>query len=337
MGDNNAGFSTPNNEEIERLMREKENASDIKFDTPEQPAIAPTSLGKTQAWHEQQERENETPVDIGWKPYPVETLPSRGLYYPEGASVLIRAANVEEVRHWSTIDETDPLDLDDKLNLVVSKCLQVKFPDRHASWKDLKEEDRFCLIFAIRDLTFKNGENKLFLNIKCGNTCLGDGTFNEKVEMRNDNFDYYKIDESLIKHYSPEEGCFVLNSPKIGSVKMYVPSLGVTTFIKNHVRDKIRKNEYYDKSFLKVAPFLFQDWRMLNEKSYKKMEIDSVGWNPLKLSVILKTSEMIRFGVKTTVQRTCNKCGAEVSTPLTFPGGVKSIFLHAGTLDELLG
>lgn len=333
-------------EEALRLLREREEQSGIQYDEPikttprsEVEQAAPESLGKSEGWKQAQNRSAEIDevVPMGWKPYPVEILPSQGRFYPEGTTINIKPATVEEIRHFSTIDENDPLDLDDKLNMVMSKCLMIKFPDRHASWKDLKEEDRFCLVFAIRDITFKNGENKLFVNIQCGNTCLGDGSYVEKVEMKNDNFEYYKIDPKLMRLYSAEEQCFRIDHQKVGQIKLYIPSLGVTTFIKNYMRERLKKGERYDKTFLKVAPFIFPDWRGLSDKAYQKAEQDSWGWNPMKLSAILQMTEMIRFGVKTRITRQCNKCGAEVSTNLTFPGGIKSLFLYASPLDELLG
>ena len=330
-------------EEAIRILREKEAASNMQFDDVKKDPTPSTeevvSLGKSEGWKASQEFEQEmkAPLEIGWKPFPVANLPSEGRFYNEGTTIAIKAATVEEIRHFSTIDENDPLDLDDKLNMVMSKCLQIKFPDRHASWKDLKEEDRFCLVFAIRDLTFKNGENKLMLTMRCGNTCSGDGTYLEKIELKNDNFDYYKIDPKLMRFYSADERCFVILNEKLGApLKIYVPSLGVTTFIKNYMRERIRKGEFYDKTFLKVAPFLFADWRNLSDALYKKVEMDSYGWSPFKLSSIIQVTEMIRFGVKTKLTRTCNKCGAEVSTNLTFPGGIRSLFLYSSPLDDLL-
>lgn len=337
-------------EEALKLLKAKEAKSDLKFDeVPTNPndisaeevhdaeplTVAP--LGKSEAWKSQNERAETIGVDIGWKPFPADNLPSAGMFYPDGATFAIRPASVSEIRHFSTIDENDPLDLDDKLNMVIDKCLQIKFPDRHASWKDLKEEDRFCLIFAIRALTFKNGENKLFVNLKCGQTCLGDGSFTEKIELSNDNFEYYEIEPRLMKYYSAAERCFVIPSKEVGTLKLYIPSLGVTSFIKNYLRDKARKQEFYDKTFMKVASFMFPDWRSVSEAVYKKAEQDSFGWNNKKLSAMLKLVELIKFGVKTKLVRTCDKCGAEVSAPLSFPGGVRSLFLYGDPLADIFG
>ncbi|MDA4131704.1 MAG: hypothetical protein OK454_01065, partial [Thaumarchaeota archaeon] len=276
--------------------------------------------------------------DMPWKAFPLEGLPSSGMFYPHSTTIDIRAADAGEVRHFSTIDENDPLDVDDKLNVIMDKCVRIKFPNKTSTWKDLKEEDRFCLIFAVREITFINGENKLYVPIKCGATCNGDRTFNEKVELRKENFEYYKIDPKLMRKYSEEQRCFIINNPKLGpEIRLYVPSLGVTNFIKNLMRDRIRKGDFYDETFLKLAPYFFSDWRMLNDTSYKRAEQDSFGWGNKRLSAILKLVDMIRFGVKTEMKKNCSKCGAEVAAPLTFPGGVKSLFLYTDDIDEILG
>jgi len=270
----------------------------------------------------------------GWKMIPLENLPSKAMFYPEGMEIAIKAASVGEIRQFSMIDETDPLDMDDKLNVVMDKCVRIRLKTGLGSYRDLKEEDRFFLIFAIRDLTFITGENKLFMNMKCGIRCNGDGTYNEKIELRSENFEYYNIEDQLMEFYDPNELGFVLPFPD-GPVKLYVPSLGVTTFIKNFVRERQAKGEYFDKMFLKFASFMFKDYRMLNETSYLAKQQESMTWDNHKLSAIIQATEMIRFGVKLQITRSCNKCGAEVAAPLTFPGGIRSLFLISNPLARL--
>lgn len=347
MADENTGANDPKDmkeDEAAKLLREREENSGIEYDEVAEDEYKKdadgniTSLGTAEAYkdHPQSAAAGDiTGGNLGWKPMPIENIPSQGRFYPEGTTLEIRAAQVQEIRHFSTIDENDPLDMDDKLNMIVDKCMRMRFPDRHATWKDLKEEDRFYLIFAIRDLTFVNGENKLFLTLKCGRECVGDGSYNERVELVKENFEYYEIDDKLMQYYNPEERCFVVDSPKVGTIRMYIPSLGITTFIKNHIRKKVRDNEFFDKAFLKLAPFVFPDWRSLDAKAYQAKVQESMGWSPLKLSAMLRMAEMIRFGVKTELRRPCKQCGVEVHTPLNFPGGVKSLFLPADPFDEL--
>jgi len=88
--------------------------------------------------------------DVNYKNIPFDILPSKGMFYPIGSEITIRAASVIEIRHWSTIDDTDLLDMNDKLNFIIEKCLRFKTESGIASWKDIKEIDRFFLVFKIR-------------------------------------------------------------------------------------------------------------------------------------------------------------------------------------------
>lgn len=326
-----------NPEEAEKALSEKEKTSEIAYDSKVIPIEQ--GLGKSESFklNEQNYIDNTNlTTEVGWKRIPIEQLPSEGRFYPEGTNITVRAAAVGEVRHFSTIDETDLLNVDDMLNFMMEKCVKITFPGgKIASFKDLKEEDRFYLIFTVRDVTFVNGENKILFTMKCGTNCLGSGDYSEQIELKNDNFSYYKIDDKLMEFYSAEERCFVINSPKAGMIKLYVPSLGVTTFMKTLIRDKTEKGEFIDKAFLKVAPFMFNDWRTVNNATYTRMQQESMSWSPLKIAACVKLTELIRFGVKTNITKECTKCGAEVTAPITFPDGIKSLFIISNIFREL--
>jgi hypothetical protein len=118
------------------------------------------------------EEEKTVIEDIGWIRVKLETLPSQGIFYPHGTEITIRAAMAAEIRHWSTIDEEDLLSLDDALNRIVDKCCKIRFPRQMGSFKDLKEIDRFFIVFAIREYTFKKGENNLNVSFDCKNLII---------------------------------------------------------------------------------------------------------------------------------------------------------------------
>ena len=145
---------------------------------------AKNSLGKANSFVE-----DSRPImaDIGWLNINIENLPSKGSYYPTGTQIAIRAASVSEIRHWSTIDQNDILGMDDMLNYVIEKCCTVKVPGQISSWKDIKEIDRFYIIFAIREFTFKDGENKIYLP----------NTGGEKVEIKKEMIQYFSLEENV--------------------------------------------------------------------------------------------------------------------------------------------
>lgn len=214
----------------------------------------------------------EPGVTMGWKRLPTENLPSQGLFYPQGSTIEIKAATASEIRHFSTIDEEDLFDMNDKLNMIIDKCVKMKFPgETGISFRDLKEVDRFYIIFCVRELTFIEGENKLYLDIQDPQT----GEM-EKVELMKEKFSYNAIDERIMGYYSISERSFVFKTRTCGDIQLWIPSIGISNFMFNYLKEKNQKNEFYDKAFLKVAPFLIPNWRKLNNDSYKKYEKESL-------------------------------------------------------------
>ena len=107
--------------------------------------------------------------NIGWLKIDVKTLPTQGLFYPDGMEISIRAARGEEIKHWSTMNDQDINQLsrvDDILNYMIEKCCNVKNPNYPGNcWKDLKNVDRFYILLAIKEFTFIDGENELMVPI----------------------------------------------------------------------------------------------------------------------------------------------------------------------------
>jgi hypothetical protein len=92
-----------------------------------------------------------------------------------------------------------------------------------------------------------------------------------------------------------------------------------------------------DDAFIKLAPFIFADWRDLNEMSImsKMREIDY--WTKEEFSVIFELSERIKLGTELIVKQKCPVCGGmEVAAEITFPQGLRSLFVISDIFRELL-
>ena len=69
--------------------------------------------------------------NLGYLKIDVASLPTQGMFYPEGTEILIRAARGEEIKHWSTMNDQDVSQLsqvDDILNYIIERCVSVKLP-----------------------------------------------------------------------------------------------------------------------------------------------------------------------------------------------------------------
>lgn len=310
-------------DEARRLVEQAEGAEGA----PQAEEVAIKTLGKAQKF--QVSEESPLAGDIGWKNLPTQNLPSQGLFYPDGTEIAIRAASVAEIRHWSTIDEQDALGIDDMLNFVVEKCCRVRMGGRPANYKDLKEVDRFYIIFAIRDFTFKNGENKLFTYIE------GEDGGEDKIEITKDVLSYFNPDEKLMKYYNSDMKCFVFPMKNGDVFECHFPSLGVMAFIKAYARAKAQRSQNFDKAFLKYAPFIIPEWKGLTDREYDRASQDSLTWSIQKISLMDKVTTMLAGSINPQI-RYIKPSGEEDAVALSFRGGIKSLFLIPDILDELV-
>lgn len=319
------------NEEAKRLIAQKEEEAKKLITQKEEPGADSKGLGKVASIQAQQEEKTTIIDELGWIRVKMETLPSQGAFYPHGTEITIRAASAGEIRHWSTIDEDDMLSMDDGLNRLVDKCCKVKFPRMAGSYKDLKEIDRFFIVFAIREYTFKKGENILNITFNCKNC----GKVDAKTMVK-EMLSYYVPAEELQPRFSEDERCFHLKLSSGDEIKLYLPTLGVMNFIKMYIREKVQKKEEYDSAFLKWAPFLFADWRTLNDAFYHKTLQDSYTWSVDKISVLDWFVNQMQKTIKAELINSCSSCGSEITAPISFRGGIKSLFLISDISSKLI-
>ena len=133
-------------------------------------AVDKTGLGRVNMDNFGPEIARPTDEVLGWHVLDLEDLPSKGKFYPADTIIKIRSAKAAEIRHFSTMDENNYIDMEEKLNSIVESCAQFNAGDKRMSYKDILEEDRIILLLSIRDLTFPEPENKLMLKGKTEKT-----------------------------------------------------------------------------------------------------------------------------------------------------------------------
>lgn len=265
----------------------------------------------------------------------MENLPSKGRFYRSDMKILIRPAKVSEIRDFSTMDETNLLDVDDKINKILISCTRVAYLSTPGSYKDILEEDRLFVVLSIKELTFKNGENKIMMDVpsKCSQP---DCEIGDKYEFKTTNLQYHQEDETVSKYYSDEHRCYVIETKSSGTFYMAPPTIGVMRVITDYIKKREQAKEKWDKAFAQTIPYLVRDWRSFNEHTLKQKEIEFNGWSSIKYTTVFRLAEMIKVGVKPEFSLSCGKCGQEATFPITFPGGLKSFFVISNISDELL-
>lgn len=288
--------------------------------------IKANGLGKASMAAIKKDEAGPADLHLGWIDLDISELPSSGRFYNTDAKLKIRAAKVAEIRHFSTIDETNLIDADEKLTAIVNACTQTsgtKFGP-----KDILEEDRFYIILAIRDLTFPEPEMKLTVKHQ-----LKDGSFKD-IEVKREYFDFFRVPGHLEKYYDEQKRSFVIQTKSFGNIEMRPPSIGVMTEVTKYIKDRQEKNLNVDQSLIQILPYLVADWRSFNSKAIFDLEVDMSGWDHRKYSLIYKLAEEMRVGIKPEMVVPIGDDMEDV--PINFRDGIKSLFIVQDITGELL-
>ena len=292
-------------------------------------AIDSTGLGRVNMDNFGPERARPSDDILGWHVLDLMDLPSQGKFYPEDCVIKIRSARAAEIRHFSTMDENNYIDMEEKLNSIVESCSQMTSGKSRMSYKDILEEDRIVLLLSIRDLTFPEPENKLMLKGKSEQSKKS-----VEVELSVKNLVPSVIDEQIEGYYSPKERTYVIKTKSAGTVRMKPPTIGIMQEVTAYLKDKQEKEQDFDRAFIQVLPYMQEDWRGLNLKKIFNMELEYKSWDEKKFMVVYRLAERMKIGVQTNLETTFE--GETVKAPLDFPGGIKSLFIISDLAGELL-
>jgi hypothetical protein len=138
-----------------------------------------------------------------------------------------------------------------------------------------------------------------------------------------------------MKYYNSESKSFIVRLKDDSVFELFLPTLGVANFIKNYIRNKVQRQEYYEKTFVRMAPFMFKDWKSLTEASFKAKDADTYNYGHKKISIISGIIDIFAKSVNTEIAHTCSSCAEEVAAPISFQGGIKSLFLYTDIFDQL--
>jgi hypothetical protein len=317
-------------EELPTLKSVEREDTKIKNDNPN-----PTSLGKARGFDDISLSASE---ESPWKILNLETLPSTGMFYPARIEILIRSAKTKEIRHWSTMDEYDPVDIDEKINFILNSCTRIKIPGdpTQFTYNDILLIDRYHILFRIYELTFPNQENKLMANIKCQNDKCG---FVNRVQVLSRNLKGFELPSDYFKWYNEEERCFVIHSEKLQeTLKFYMPTIGLNTKIKYRKEFEINSGQERDPSFYDIAPYLILNWKIANNQNLGEFKINMESWSNAKFNAIYRFVKDMKDTSTNKVLCTCEKCKERTESSIFLGGSftVKDIFIISARFDELI-
>ena len=271
-------------EHEENIKKEFAAAEGIAVEATETPNEVIKELGKVDVSRQMDHTSPDDPEIkrlnslVGYTPLNLNEFPSKGKFYRDDFEIHIRSAKVAEVRAFSTVDENNLKEVDDGLNNLVLSCTRIMYGSQRGSYKDILEEDRIYLILAIRELTFKTGEQTLMMPVGKKSCKTSECKSQESVELRTENLQFNNVIDTIEKYYDSVDRCYSVSTKSYGEIKMAPPTIGVMRAITDYIRDREEKNQSWDKSTLAILPYLQREWRGWTEKDiFAKLHPFKVG------------------------------------------------------------
>lgn len=256
----------------------------------------------------------------------LDILPA-GRFYKRGTQVKIRAAKVFEVQAYSTVDDTNVMDITDKMNLMLSSCVRYIHPDGSiGSYKNVKDADRIFLIFMIRELTFQGG-NSLAKDVTC-ESCKHEFKIVYRTTPNSNQpktFVNYDMPEELEEYYDNNTKTYKLIIGK-SEWRIAPPSIGIQECFFADLKAKVADDKTPNVSFLKIIPYLLHDRDKITPEGIEAKEKEFKAFDMETFQVLNQAVDFMKFGIRE-LKMKCSECGSEVHSPMTFPKGASNLFV----------
>lgn len=263
----------------------------------------------------------------------INALPA-GMFYKPGTKIMIRAAEVHEVQAYSAIINENLVDVTEKMNEMLSRCVRVKFANGMVgSYKDIRDNDRIFLIFMIRELTFQKNIN-LAKDVKC-EECEHEFKIQYRATPSKDHpksFVNYEVNEKLKPFFDQNERAFVFNVN--GKVwKLAPPTISLQEDFFNYIKKEVEEKRKPNVTFMKIIPYTLVHLRKISEDGIKAKEKEFREMDMEEFQFLNSAVSKMEFGIKE-LKSTCPSCGMEVHSEFTFPEGAASIFAIPDIFDK---
>ena len=267
----------------------------------------------------------------GWIPIDREELNGREMFYPEDWQFSIKAADVQSIKNWSAIDENQVLSINKSINEILQSCVRISLPNgRTINVNKLHTWDRMWFLLKIREYTMVKGERAYAFEDEC--TCGAPVHF----DLNYESLSYELPDMDNVGEYYDAERQLWRIDPNDFDVRgremvFYLPTIEKDDVVVAWIYERARSNKKIDEMFAKYLSWLIPSVpvdgkQILN--TIKDCEILYKQWSKDQFELAEEILKNITVDAKEYIVSTCESCGAEVHSEITFPGGLKNMFTN---------
>jgi len=273
--------------------------------------------------------DTSTPIADGWIPLDRSEFGKRAIFYPDDWEFAIRPATLQAIKNWTSVNEEDPQELNKVFNEIIRLCVRISDSKGNIhTWHEINSWDRFWFILKVREYTYVRGENKIEYTDQCEN-CDEDLVFT----LNSQSLTFEFPDEDIIQKYW--DGSKWVIDPReydvdADPITLYTPKLGKDQAIIDWAVARARMGKRdIDENFVK-----FLIW-MISKPSRDSQNFDNQvrqahnvykNWSIDMHSFMTDVVNNISINPSEKLSTKCPHCGAEVTSQVQFPNGVRALF-----------
>ena len=199
---------------------------------------------------------------------------------------------------------------------------------RIGSYIEIKDPDRFYLIFLIRELTFQQGSS-----LTTTTTCSCSESI--QIELKRENFKMYEPSEKISKFYDPSTLSFRFTIKNGKTFNMAPPTIGLQKSFTEYIVKENNEKRKPNLSFLKIIPFMLTDRNSITIDGIKAKLTEYEKLDDMTFQFLNAAVEKMSFGIEK-LKKSCKICGLEVTTDMTFPDGPSALFVVHDAFEQFI-
>lgn len=270
----------------------------------------------------------------GWQDIKRDIIPYEGRLYSTKYRFQVKPASVGTIKHFSSMDEDNPLSVNDALTYVLSNHIRVLDGNRLLDPLDvIYEHDRFFFVMLVHVYTGSTTALKFPTSCKVDSTC----GHKQDAVITPYNLKVKELEEKAWSYLNPELGKFVVETKTLGKFTFKPLTLKISGEITEFIMAQRKESNDIDKMFLTMAPFLnFEDrlpGQSMKEFYQKYLQLTD---SSRKITLLDRLEKMLSPQQLAEIEVTCEKCSRPFRAPISSLAGLRDIFFVDDIDGELL-
>lgn len=275
---------------------------------------------------------NENKVEyLGWIDIKREELPYKGVLYPEHIKFQVRPANAKEIRHFSSLDESNPLSVNESLNYIINNCIRCFAGKTLVKASDVIYEHQ-RLFFVLLVQTYTGTTTSLTFDTKCNDTKCN---HKQTVTVTPYNFMYSEISDKGYEYLDQKTGIFNISTKTLGDFRYRPLTNSESILVQDYMIECRKEGIDFESTFVELASFFMLDKKNTENIKDIYLKFLKVTSDPKTFSILKKIKDIVNVDQLFEVSKNCDKCNRPNTHKISTFEGIRNLFIDDNIDDEL--